>query len=119
MGAGERRKGATGERELASILREHGIDATRVSPLEAGGADFGDVREGDGKRWQVKRRKALGIYAWLEGCDRLAVRADRQPWLVVLPLKDYISLLKAGGDCGGADEKGVGRCGEGAEGGCP
>lgn len=99
MGAAERRKGAVGERELASLLREAGIDAKRVSPLEAGGADFGDVKDAHGLRWQVKRRKALGLYVWLEGCDRLAVRADRCEWLVVLPLKDYVEIVaaKAGG----------------------
>lgn len=92
MGAAQRRKGATGEREIVNALRDAGIDAKRVSPLEAGGADFGDVRDASGQRWQVKRRKALGLYAWLEGCDRLAVRGDRRPWLVVLPLADYLRL---------------------------
>ena len=95
MSAMQRRKGATGEREVAALLRGAGIAAARVSPLEAGGADFGDVRDAAGNRWQVKRRKAVGFYGWLEGCDRLAVRADRKPWLVVLTLDEYLRLAGA------------------------
>ena len=95
MGAAERRKGAAGERELVNLLRAAGLEAKRTSPLEAGQAEFGDVRDAQGKRWQVKRRKAVGLYGWLEGCDRLAVRADRKGWLVVLTLEDFTALVAA------------------------
>lgn len=98
MGAMQRRKGAVGERELVNLLRAAGIPAKRVSPLEAGGAGFGDVADDQGHTWQVKRRRRSPLYGWLEGCDRLAVRADDNQWLVVLPLRDYLRLA---GDLGG------------------
>ena len=43
----------------------------------------------------MKRRKAVGLYGWLEGCDQLAVRADRKGWLVVLTLEDFTALVAA------------------------
>lgn len=103
MGAMQRSKGARGERELALLLRSAGIDAKRVSPLEAGGAGFGDVADGQGHTWQVKLRKRVHLYEWLEGCDRLAVRGDRQEWLVVMPLREYLEIVgDVGGDGDGA-----------------
>lgn len=114
VGAAERRKGATGERELVTLLRAYGIDADRVSPLEAGGAGFGDVRDAHGNTWQVKRRRALALYGWIVGCDRLAVRADRQDWLVVLTLQDYLAMAKGGVEHGPADAARVVDGGEGA-----
>ena len=106
MGAAQRRKGARAEREVVTLLRAFGLQAQRVSPLEAGGADFGDVRDSQGHVWQVKRRKASGLYAWLEGCTRLAVRADGHPWIVVLPMEEYLRLAGPGQteEHGGADK---------------
>ena len=96
MGKSQRTKGAVGERELASALTAGGRPATRVSPLGAGGAGFGDVREDSGTVWQCKRRAASPLYSWLEGCDRLAIRADRKGWLVVLPLEEYLRITGGG-----------------------
>lgn len=91
MGAASRRKGASAERELVAALRQAGIGAERVSPMEAAGAQKGDVEDDRGLRWQVKRRGArVVIYGWLEGFDRLAVRSDREGWLVVMRLEDYV-----------------------------
>ncbi len=93
MGAYQRRKGAVGERELVNALKAAGIGATRISPLEAGGASFGDVKDAQGQVWQVKRRARSPLYEMLDGCDRLAIRADDEGWLVVLGLDEYLDLV--------------------------
>ena len=90
MGKSERRKGADAEREFARL-----IGGERV-PLSgaAGGSYTGDVI-GLGLRWECKRRKDgfKQLYDWLDGADALAVRADRKPWLVVMPLERLLELI--------------------------
>jgi hypothetical protein len=99
VGALARRKGAAGEQALVRALRAAGLAAVRVSPLEAGTPARGDVRDAD-VTWSVKRRRRIGLYAWLGEADALALRADRQRWLVVIPLDAYLRLRTAsrGGD---------------------
>lgn len=90
MGRSERRKGADAEREFARL-----IGGERV-PLSgaAGGSYTGDVI-GLGLRWECKRRRNgfKQLYDWLDGADALAVRADRRPWLVVMPLERLLELI--------------------------
>jgi len=92
VGRSERRKGSDGEREFARL-----IGGERV-PLSgaAGGSYTGDV-VGLGLRWEVKRRADgfRSLYDWLEGKDALAVRADRKPWLVVMPLETLLEITEA------------------------
>ena len=92
MGRSERRKGVEAEREFAKL-----IGGERV-PLSgaAGGRYAGDVI-GLGMRWECKRRKDgfKQLYDWLEGKDALAVRADRKPWLVVMPLETLLKITEA------------------------
>lgn len=91
-GAAPRRKGTRAERELARLL-----GGERV-PLSgsAGGSHSGDV-VALGLKWEAKVRRDgfKQLYAWLEGRDALAVRADRKPWLIVMPLDTFRRL------CGG------------------
>ena len=90
MGRSERRKGVEAEREFAKL-----IGGERV-PLSgaAGGRYAGDVF-GLGLKWECKRRKDgfKQLYDWLDGADALAVRADRRPWLVVMPLAESLGLM--------------------------
>jgi len=92
VGKSERRKGVEAEREFAKL-----IGGERV-PLSgaAGGSYTGDV-VGLGLRWEVKRRADgfRSLYDWLEGKDALAVRADRRPWLVVMPLETLLEIIEA------------------------
>src|SRR5690606_38300400 len=92
MGKRSRDKGARAEREFAKL-----ISGERV-PLSgaAGGSYTGDV-VGLGLRWEVKRRADgfRSLYDWLEGKDALAVRADRRPWLVVMPLETLLEIVEA------------------------
>lgn len=45
--------------------------------------------------WQVKSRADgfKSLYAWLDGADALALRADRREWLVVLPLSRFMEAV--------------------------
>ena len=93
MGANPRRKGTRRELECARLL------GGRRVPLSgaAGGAFGGDVHLPNGWRVSCKAR-ADGwkrLYAELEAADVLAVRADRRPWLAVLPLERLAALLTA------------------------
>lgn len=91
-GKAPRRKGDAGEREIAKLL-----GGTRV-PLSgaAGGEYSGDVKVPILGVGEVKRR-ANGfrqIYGWLEGNDFLAVRADRQQWLIIMPIDTVQKLIQ-------------------------
>jgi hypothetical protein len=52
--------------------------------------------KGLGLTWECKVRKDgfKLLYGWLEGKDALALKADRQDWLVVLPLDLLLKLLE-------------------------
>ena len=93
-------KGTRREREFAAL-----VGGTRVPLSGAAGGDYaGDVRA-LGLLWECKAR-ADGfkqLHAWLDGRDALALKADRRPWLVVLPLDTLLALLDAAR--GGAGER--------------
>ena len=97
MGKFSRAKGLRNERELVNLLRDRGIDAERV-PLSgaAHGSFAGDVIapiHGQQKRIECKVR-ATGfktLYDWLSDADILAVKRDRDEWLVVMTLEDYLN----------------------------
>lgn len=99
-GKAPRRKGTRAERELARLL-----GGERV-PLSgsAGGSYSGDVVALD-LRWEVKVRRDgfRQLYRWLDGRDAVALKADRRPWLVVLPLTKLMQLLQRDG---GVEERG-------------
>lgn len=86
----EWRKGADREREFAHLF------GGERRPLSAAA---GDNLSGDvlalGLRWEVKACDDgfKQLHASLHGKDALAVRADRQPWLVVIPLDRLRRLL--------------------------
>jgi len=97
-GRSPKRKGNSGEREFARL-----VGGRRV-PLSGsvGGQFSGDVEWPGVGRGEVKRRKDgfKQLYAWLEGKDFLAVRADssryvKRPWLVVMRLDKILEMLEA------------------------
>ena len=99
-GAAPKRKGSAGERELVNILKEAGIEAQRV-PLSGATENYpGDVYLPEiDKRIEVKRRKEgmKAIYKWLAqspDVSYVAFRVDRQPWLVAMPIEEFIALIK-------------------------
>ncbi|MFO7325979.1 MAG: hypothetical protein DIU62_009705 [Pseudomonadota bacterium] len=89
-GAAPYRKGRKAEQEFCRLT-----GAERV-PLSgaAGGEHSGDAKW-LGLLWQIKREKDSWrtLYRVLETHDALAVRADRKPWLVILPLATFQRLI--------------------------
>lgn len=104
MGMMSRRKGKTGEREVAELLRLHGYDARR-GVQHQGGPDSPDVIGGPpGVHIEVKRTESLRLYAALEQAmaDRapgdLATvwhRPNGRPWVVVLLADEFLALYRA------------------------
>jgi len=103
VSAAQRNKGAAGERELVRLLGDRlGLDLTRrLSQWREGGHDL----DGCGLAFEVKRRRTAtpaDVHRWwttqpvpqgkragLPPC--LAIRADRQPWRLALPLDVVIN----------------------------
>jgi hypothetical protein len=82
-----RNKGKVGEREFASLLREHGFDARRGQQF-SGGADSPDVVS-EALAWlhvEVKRVQNLNLTdacVQAEGdCGRGAPAGHKKPWIV-------------------------------------
>lgn len=106
MGASQRRKGSSGEREFCKLLAEHGF----VEPKRL----LGQARDGGGDiptpplLWEVKRRKQLAVYEFMrQAIDALpnrkegdctlpavALRADGEDWLVLMRARDLLPILK-------------------------
>jgi Holliday junction resolvase len=101
VSASQRRKGANGENELARILSDH---FGRVVKRTLGQArDGGHDIETPPFRWEVKRRKAIAVYDFIEqaaeACQDgatpvVAMRADGKGWLVLMRLEDALPLIR-------------------------
>ena len=91
MGKAQRDKGARAERELAKLLGGERVPLSGA----AGGSYVGDVKA-LGLTWEAKVRGDgfKQLYAWLNGKDALAVKADRKPWLVVMPLETWLERME-------------------------
>jgi Holliday junction resolvase len=100
-GRGRRNKGATGERELAGILRDNlGVEVKRNLGQARDGAD--DITIGK-FRIECKRQERLQIDVWCEQVEACAqpgeiplviYRRNGKPWRVVLRLEDFIPLMR-------------------------
>lgn len=97
-----RNKGATGEREVADILRGYGYKARRGQQYSGANGDA-DVVGLPGIHIEVKRREKLNIYDAIDQSKR-----DRKPeelpavfhrknhceWLVTMPLDDWMKIYR-------------------------
>ncbi len=103
MSAGERRKGAEGEREVVAMLAAHGYGRARRN-FGSGSAGGGDVVEGpEGILLEVKRHRGrLDLPAAVRQAESacapgdvpvVAHRRDGEPWRATLPLADLLELL--------------------------
>lgn len=94
MSAHQRRKGRAGEREVAALLGDAGLEPElRYGQEELGGL-LGDIDSVAGN-WEVKRR--AGLPSWLSPAESVRgvwVRRDRGPWLVVVRAEDLLRLLR-------------------------
>lgn len=104
MSKSQRTKGASGERDVCNLIKEHlGVEVKRnLNQTREGGADI----KMPPFSIEVKRRARIGnIYDWMEqsqnSCaeDELPVvicRADRQQWLAIMSLEHFLQLTKRG-----------------------
>lgn len=97
-----REKGKTGERELASILREEGYETRRGQQFCGANGDA-DVVGLPGIHIECKRVEKLNLYdAIAQACrdarqgEKPAVfhRKNRCEWLVTMKLSDWIALYR-------------------------
>ena len=97
-----RNKGASGERELAEVLRGYGFKARRGQQFSGANGDP-DVVGIDGVHIECKRVERLNIYDAMAQSSRDARdgeipvvmhRKNRKGWLVTLSLDDFIALYR-------------------------
>lgn len=98
-----RNKGASGERELASVFKAAGYPDARRGQQHAGGPDSPDVMGGPvGYHWECKRVEAGNPYVWHDQAVRdaggrsvpiVAHRRSKRPWLAILTLEALLALI--------------------------
>ena len=96
-----RRKGATGERELARLLQGYGFDARRGQQYSGLGGD--DVVGLPGVHIECKRTERLNLDAAMDQAIRDANpdeapavfhRKNRKEWLVTMRVADWIEIYR-------------------------
>ena len=98
MGKASRDKGARGERQVVSLLRDYGLtDAERTGEWKVD--DIYVTIAGEKRTIEVKVRakgaSAGLIYEALEGgVFGVAHKADRKDWILSLRLKDFLEMIK-------------------------
>lgn len=97
-----KRKGNDGERELLSILRQHG-EATRNDQTFIGGKDNPDISFTSGSRRyhvECKRTEHLKLYEAIRQAEAdagsMAIpivihRRNREPWYITMRLSDFLA----------------------------
>lgn len=98
-----RAKGAAAELQFSHYLKDHGYEARRGQQF-SGGDDSPDVVSNiDFIHWEVKRVEALQVYKSVEQAKRdagegripvVAHRKNREEWLAILPMEDFMKLIK-------------------------
>jgi Holliday junction resolvase len=98
----ERRKGKSGELEVAGIFRAAGFDCDRT-PNSGGLRIRGDLHGDLPMHVEVKRQETARPWLWAEQAAAdaddgagwlVAMRRSRSPWLAMLPLAELVRLLR-------------------------
>lgn len=102
MPINSKRKGKTGEIEVAHILKDHGYDARRSQQFCGANGDA-DVVGLPGVHIEVKRTESLHLYPALEQAAADARenetpvvfhRRNHKSWVVIMELEDFLELYK-------------------------
>ena len=103
MGKLSREKGKRGEREVAELLRKHGLAARRGQQFR-GGADSPDVVvEGSLLHVEVKRTETLALWpAMTQAAEEappgavpvVVHRPSKRRWVVILDAEDFLLLTR-------------------------
>lgn len=105
MGKFSKSKGARGERELASVLREHGYsDAKRSAQYCGKGGESADVIGAmEGIHIECKRTEKLQLWPSLYQAKRDAKpgnipavfhRPNHEKWIVIMYLDDFMPIYR-------------------------
>jgi Holliday junction resolvase len=103
-GRASRNKGKVGEREVAEIIRQFGMDAARAQQFKgaAGAFDLNcPALEGLGFGVEVKNTKKALLDGWLakakESTEKPLIlwKRERDGWYAVLPLPALLALICA------------------------
>ena len=103
MAINSKRKGKTGERELAALLRSYGFEDAKRSQQYCGANGDADVVDAfPDIHIECKRVERLNINEAMEQADKdcgdkmpvVFHRKNRTPWLVTMHLDDFITLYK-------------------------
>ena len=99
-----KRKGSAGERELCGLLQGAGFtEAHRNNQQYIGGLENPDIST-PGLHWEVKRAERFNAYEAMEQAEKdangkktpiVAHRRNRKPWLVVMKLEDWLTILRS------------------------
>ena len=98
-----RAKGASGEREICKILRDHGYEARRGVQYSGYNGDPDIVTNIPGYHIEIKRVENLNLEKAMDQSIRdakegevpiVAHRKNGKEWKVTLHLEDFIKLLK-------------------------
>ncbi len=103
MGRKQQRKGAEGERELVDVLRRNGYQVERGGSQTYG--TIPDVVGLPGIHIECKRQERLDLLGAIEQAETDAARfmdgrpavfhrRNRSPWLVTMPLNEWLALYK-------------------------
>lgn len=120
VGAKSQRKGRAAELELSRILQGHGYNVEPGRALSYG--EVPDLSGLPGVHIECKRCQQVRLETWMEqatkdaqrfqdGVPTIFHRKDRSPWLVTMPLENWLQLYgramscKCGGRCS-AEETG-------------
>lgn len=92
MGKMQRTKGGNGEREVVNLLKDYGIPTKRISMMETGGIDKGDIEVAGIWKGSVKRGQFIPIWykKAIENCHFLFFRRDREKWMVTMDLEFFL-----------------------------
>src|ERR1700691_2287240 len=99
-----RRKGKDGELEIAEFLRERGFPHARRGQQFSGRGDSPDVVGVPGVHVEVKRVEKGNLYDWMAQAKRDAKagnipvvmhRRSRQDWVAILPLYQFLKMVRA------------------------
>ncbi|MFS0591733.1 hypothetical protein AB1L05_09035 [Cytobacillus horneckiae] len=95
MGKSQRDKGQRREREFAELIGGHRV------PLSGAQKGYENDVIGLGMAWEVKGRKTgfKTLYEWVlderEKPDAVALKVDRQPWLVCMTLDKFLEIKES------------------------
>jgi hypothetical protein len=97
MSRRSRDKGARREREVLHLAQEAAFAATKRSAKYKAGHDL--TWPLLDREWRVEvKARANGFrefYRWRQDRHAVVIKADRERWLLVVPLLDAISAMKA------------------------